>query len=668
MPNYFGGKAIPDMLKKELDARRDVTALNEWFASKVTWVYLTSMCQQCDPSITNLTGLGTYAYEDKTEFSGLRPNPVITNVKVTAQGNLGTTRKASISLIAFTEEQLEKLNNCYLISGMSVRVEFGWSVGAYQSKRAPAPIKSPQTIQDSLAVCRINKQREQNPMYDGLQGIVGKWDIKYNKDAQYWEVTIDLIATSSPVLTLPLRDMSSTCTCEEKQQDPQGSEETVKVERSAFDFFIHELIRLAEEEGDSDVRSHVKSELGLEKGGCVLPLNGPTRTADGADVPAGWLRSLGNMFFGSMIQSPKLGTKEAYITLQALFTAIQKLSFTQKDSKDGSIYCKFDLSKFGKGSRKGNFFFSCDPHVCLFPGGDHAKYDAYDGIDDPGKVESCVLGDQGVDLSKILVNVIFVSSVLQKLGNKPTVQDFLSQILSGINQASGNLWELTVIDIADCEGDVSVPVLSVIDVSRHKKDDMEYVVVGKANNKTQPGIIRDISLQLKLSSAMQSRALYASTRQEVTEDPCADNQLKRDQAGFVNLAAPKPTEAPKKINCGDKCKPTSNSTEDVQGEMIKAINQVRRELTQQHKDNLYTKVVKFNNQGAEESQCKEMIVPYELSLTFDGIGGFSFGQLINCDLVPKRARDRYTYQIIEVAHDLSYGDWVTSVKCVARYK
>lgn len=663
MPNFFGNKAVPDKLKKELDARRDVKTLQEWYASKVTWVHLTSMCAQCDSSIINLSGLKNTAYEDKDAYGGMRPNPVITGVKVTAQGNLGTTRKASINLIAFTEEQLEKVANCYLVSGMSVRVEFGWSVGAYNDERAPAPISLGRDTPDSKVICAINKQRDNYPMYDGLQGIVGKYDIKYNKEAQYWEITIDMIAASSPVLTLPLRNAASTCICEEKQEDPTtGKEEPVEVERSALDSFIHELVRIGNEDSSSDAAAYTKKAIGLEKAACVLPLNASARNTDGTDVQPPMWRRIASTFFSS-VQSPELETQETYISLEGVFKAIEKLSFTESDSGKESIYCKFDLSLFGRGTRKKPYLVSADPHVCLFPGGDQPTNNAYTGIED---MPSCILSPDGTDLGKILVNAIFLSSILTRQKNKPSVEDFLSEVLSGINRASGNLWELTVVDTADCSQASSVPVMSVIDVSRKGNDFGEYVVVGKAKNKVQPAIIRDISLQLKLTAAMQSRALYASTRTEVTEDPCTDKQFSKDQKDTTNLAAPKAAE-PKQVDCGKKCNPPDKSV-SAEEAMLKSLRKAKKELTQAHKDDLYTKLMKYYNQDAQNSQCREMIVPYELSLTFDGIGGFSFGQMVNCDLVPEKVRNRYSYQIIEVSHDLSYGDWTTSIKCVARYK
>ena len=59
-----------------------------------------------------------------------RPNPIIESVQIKQQGNLGTTRQATIKFLAFTTDQIEGLVNCYGVPQMSVRVQFGWNKSA----------------------------------------------------------------------------------------------------------------------------------------------------------------------------------------------------------------------------------------------------------------------------------------------------------------------------------------------------------------------------------------------------------------------------------------------------------------------------------------------------------------------------------------------------------
>jgi hypothetical protein len=61
---------------------------------------------------------------------GYRPSPVVTSLEVDeGAGNL--SRKASISITAFTKEQMETITKYYLEPGFSLFIEWGWGVGGY---------------------------------------------------------------------------------------------------------------------------------------------------------------------------------------------------------------------------------------------------------------------------------------------------------------------------------------------------------------------------------------------------------------------------------------------------------------------------------------------------------------------------------------------------------
>lgn len=687
--NPFGAKPLPAALKAELDARRDVTANQKWFASRSNWVSLKSMCggAGCDKVYATLQN--TYSYIDEQTFGGKRPNPVITNVKVKAMGTIGSTRVATITILAFNEEQLDQISNCFLRSDMSIRVEFGWTVAA-STTIAPGPVGSGRSDPDSRVLCAIQKQRESNPCYDGLQGRVGKWRINFNKDGRYWEIAIDIAAPSVPVLSLPVENFKDSCKCETKQEQPDGSSETVEVDTSSFRTTFQTLARKASE--GEDVMTYIQ-RVGPSAKAYSIHLNGAMRDENGNSP--GWFDSTTSFVskLGSLVPFNTEESDEAYITLETFFKCIQKLSLTQEVDSDGSIYCTFDLSRVSQGVSKGKVH-SSDPHICLIPGSDavggNEASDAiggaiagfffggvvgavagaatagegYRGID---KAETCI-GPSGVDLGKILVNAIFINKCLVELGKNIKIQDLVDRVLNGINEAVGNLWELAVVDDTDCTSSPSVPGLVVIDLNNTKKEAPYEIKVSSYENGTRlPALVRDISMELQLSSAMQAQALYADVRTEATEDKCDQVRMKDEQKGLVNLAAPKVKTTTTADMCDDKCeKSTASGTKEAQ--VQEAFQQLRDEITASHKSNLYTKLVQYYEEGAETGQCRSVLLPFEVSLTFDGIGGFSYAQLISVDALPSRYKERYMYQIVAVDHDISYGDWTTTIKAKPRYR
>jgi len=135
--NPFGKKNVPNATREEITARGTVKG-PIWAAQRMPWVDLRGFASTCNgyKTISSKldTGPGT-RYEEGYK----RTKPVITQVQVKKQGELGTTRSCTVDLIAFTDEQLIALQKCYFIPGMTVRVQWGWSESCAGGK-APAPL------------------------------------------------------------------------------------------------------------------------------------------------------------------------------------------------------------------------------------------------------------------------------------------------------------------------------------------------------------------------------------------------------------------------------------------------------------------------------------------------------------------------------------------------
>ena len=147
--NPFGPKSVPGTTQAELNARGTVKG-PIWGAQRMPWVDLRGFASSCggyNPISSKLsTGPGT-----RYEAGYVRTRPVITEVQVKKQGELGTTRSCTVNLTAFTDEQLIDLQKCYFIPGMTVRVQWGWSVSC-TGVAAPQPLAGP--MPDPTAICK----------------------------------------------------------------------------------------------------------------------------------------------------------------------------------------------------------------------------------------------------------------------------------------------------------------------------------------------------------------------------------------------------------------------------------------------------------------------------------------------------------------------------------
>lgn len=642
MAGTFTAKVVPSSVQAELNARASVTALNAWYATRTNWVHIWSFCAGCSSSVAKLTSFKNAIPYTGGVYSGVRPEPVVESVQVKAQGNLGTTRSCTIKIIAFTQEQVNELAACYGVPSMSVRVQFGWNLGAGGSS-APSPMLT--TLPDSKAMCAMNKAREQYAVYDGLQGIVGKWNVSFVKESMWWEFTIELIAASSPVLSRPLEDFTSQCYCDRVSQDPQTQEtKTESQGTSPFRAKIVDYIKKAPNYVAQQITPGVYS----------VHLNHAERDELG-NTAGGFVNKVANFFADMGLHTSECD--EAYVTFGYLEELVNNYSFSQANGKP--LMGKFDSSTFGLISYKSPGY-SSDPDICLFPGIDQKHSDGLDGVSD---APSCLEGD-GINIRNVLLNCIFLNKCIEDSGKDASLQDFFEKVFNGMNQAAAGMFELSIIDDGNCDdGGGQVPTFSAIDLQKIKSISSGYVLpVGPTK-----AVVRDIKLDLKLTDAMKSQALYGGVRTNSNSKPCDEARFKKELEGKRNLTLPVTKADPPKADCPDDCK-TKAEHEKEKPTILDDYKEMVDDTTAAAKETVRGRLVEAYNKNAENDQCKNMIVPYEFSFTTDGIGGFAFGQLVDCDLLPADVRGRYVYQITSVEQSVSYGDWTTTVNTVARYK
>ena len=664
----FTGNPVPVSVQKELTKRASIKGTDDWFASRTNWVSIRSFCSNCGDGPGSTKFLSTFknpAYSDNSMFQGLRPNPVVESVQVKAQGNLGTTRSCTIKIIAFTQDQLNSLVDCYAVPSMSVRVQFGWNKDA-QGNLTPAALDS--ILANNPAICEMNQIREKNPSYEGLQGIIGKYGISFNKDSMWWELTLEIIAASSPVLARPLQDLSSTCKCETTSVDPTTKETKKSVKRiSPFRAAIGDYIKKAGNFGYDQVKGESKAYGKMDVGLYSIHLNRAIRDELGGSPGFFSWAGLKNMVAGT------IGTaecNEAYITFGKLEELVSSSSFSTTNGK--SIMGKFSSEAYGLISYK-KPTFSSDPDVCLLPGRDTPFAGGYEGIQE---ADTCITKDQqsieSIDLTKILVNCIFLNKCLDDIGDNGSLQDFFEKVLTGISDALGNICELTVVDDGKCRtgtGDNDYPTISVLDLQKFKSGPPAYSLPVDPTK----AVLRDIKLELQLTEAMKSQALYAKVRKQTNGKPCdeirftKEMEMRGEKPQPRDFTLPKVKPAKPNLPCPTDC---DKEDEDVEKEetVYSAWVTLVSELTDQNKEALRNLLIKSNSKGADKDICKNMIVPYEFSFTTDGIGGFAFGQLVTCGILPKSNTDKYHYQITAVEHNVTYGDWTTTVSTKARYK
>lgn len=613
----------------ELNARKNMTPNNDWYARRSPWVQVESFCSACGSSGLLKSLKEANPYESSTN----RPKPIVTSVEVKQQGNLGTTRQATFKIIAFTKDQYQDIVNCYGVPGMTVRVQFGWSIGA--AGQSPSVITGAQP--DNAAICAINGNAASG-VSDGLQGAVAKYAITFLKEIMAWEMTVTMIAASTPILGRQVQNLDSgnTCNCEVTSTSVNSSGEQVEEKQNTTVSLLKAKILEPIKQANPGLFGSRASIPGIY----YVHLYNAERDENGNQA-GGFVNTIAN---NMPFNTPE--SDEAYIQYGVLESIVNKTALP----KDGP---KIDSSKLGLLSFKSPGY-SADPHICLFPGLDSERSGAggtgYAGIN---SAPSCAQGG-GIDVTKILVNCIFVNKCLTDIGKQGTIGDFFDKILQGINQAACGIFELSILDSGTCGSEAT---LSVIDLHKAEGATSGYSVSIGPNS----AVARDIKLDLELTEAMATQAIYGSPG--ATSAPCDMNRFTTLYENVSDSAnGSRHTSKPQGDSCPDTCDGETLSLEQAYTNMV-----YEDGITDASKESVRSKLIEQYNKNASKDVCKQVMLPWKFSFTSDGVGGFKFGQVVTTDILPSAASG-LIFQVTSVEHSVTHADWTTTVNTIGRYK
>lgn len=640
--NPFSGKSVPGGTIAELNAR----GTNKgpiWAAQRMPWVHLSgfaSSCGQYNPISSKLETASSTRYE--SNFA--RTKPVITGVEVKKQGELGTTRACTINLTAFTDQQLIELQKCYFISGMTARVQWGWSI-ACTGQTAPSPVMG--AMDDGTAICTMQGIAGGNPAYDGLQGLITNFSYKLTNDG-YWECTIDLTSAAEAVQDGKV-SVHSNCDCSRVFKSEEGEDVTAK--RSLLWTWLFDINAQAQNDEDC---VYLGNNVGKnhERGWKVSAGNyeGEDRTDSGGSDQA----SL----------NPNYDTTEGYISWYTLEAAINTYSIPTAGGKHtiGKVMST-DLILPSH-----PYLDSGDPRVCVLAGSPRTaaaigKDDWNWKQNDPGGGWTASSFDFG---STVMLNCIFLMQELKSVEDGDNkISTFLRNVLKKVSNVCGGYFSeyLEVVSTTEnCNDKSDVPLVSIVDIRKYTPASI-YSIPTKANN----SVIRDLKLDMKLPGAMKTQAVYANgAKQNGKQTKCDGIPFRAFGVGASVIDGCRP-QALQEPPCDCDQAPSSveaepKSFEKIFEEMYGCVDNTTTQAA------IAAVAEKVNTNDDANEKCKGMPLAFDFGFTVDGVGGFAFGQLITSDRIPSTVRNNFDFQITAVEHSITAQDWTTSVSTVARFK
>ena len=660
MANTFTPSKVPQQLIDEVEARADGLQLMKWSAQRFPWIHVLSCSSACNGNysplgnvntrgraLSFLSGVGGVATLSGYNSATGLPFPVIDGLDIKAMGSLGTTRKAVLKITCYTDEELIELQKCYFIPGMDVRVQWGWNTSCNQ--KSPPPLITDASLETSKATRKINALRKKYSNYDGFQGIVSNFGYKLNS-ANAWECDVEFISAADPFTDSNITNSDHPCSREVETDKGESVESWGPIYAAFRDMFKRPLEA-------SRITSQLRSKAPTSTPATQYyysykEYEGVERTEGGAD-DSSWYSGI----FGGV------ETNELFVNLKMVLDIINVTQIPNEAKKFpyGHITC--NNVKLPRPKKA----LSSDPRVCYLPNSDNkastTPFNHIFGSTD-GSID-CVSGDY-VRLDNIMVNIVFLLVEYKRAAEGDgKLSTFVNAVLDGINRVCGSPWTFAL--VSDESDDKSTgAIINIIDSKQAIDETLPFQVPGTISDST----LRDFGLDLKMTGAMKTQALYANNQQKSRgygqsggdATGCTGQSTKAFYLGgdIKNKAKPPNPLPTDSLNCdssADKAKPPT---------LTELVDELYSDVNDATCGALLEGLVKELNDDTKKRHCAGVPLPFDFSFTMDGIGGFEFGQLVSSNRIPKAIRDEFRWQVTKVEHSITANDWSTTVSTVCR--
>ena len=628
---------------------------------------------------------GSYTFNQKEGFSadgnikssythnsaiGFRPMMGITDFTVVSKTTYGALRQIDIGIKAWSQEQLSILETLYLRPGFTMFVEFGNSV--YIDKDGEMTSKNESLHLDFLKGVGIAKLKEKIKQkrtrsgynYDAMIGKVQNFSWSFAKDGSY-DCSLKLISQGE------LAESLSILKYDKKQEIPQTIKDSGT--ETPNDLFLGMLLALQKVTGPGTLENFQKT-FGLNKDDGRLYYSYLPNIKDNSDE-----------------QEEEVQTEQSkFIPLYRLLK-ILNTKFIEPTFKDKS---KTPLLKFNEDPTvsKYNYFhsnISNDPFVCSVPYNDgdkgkclYSQKELYGGTppreaEIGAKYEKEGWGERFRYDSPyfILINVqclidiqkAFLAQKKQNVDLVVSAFSFVKKVLDLVSSALGGVSHL------DLTKDEDTDTWIIIDRNCNesiptKKSLPTLDLVGLGS------LVQDIKLESKLSNSLASS--IAISAQATGESQSTESFFKFNNGVADRYTEANVDDATKKQYEQEKLEEDKTAIEENQKKIATAYKKyiIDRNFTQGNFDAIssdhsnYMYFERTNEKVRKSSSGKERtfdgLIPFDLSLTIDGIAGlrptdcFTVGK----NLLPDRYNGKVGFIITNVDHSIG-GDnrWITDI-------
>lgn len=225
-------------VKTELDSRAlaNLNPTNHW-TSRTPWIHMISnaIVRGADPKLRtqyalysgNLTSFENSYHVDANDRFKFRPRPGITSAKVEFKGTMGSTKSTTVNFQCWTLDDLMILEKLYMVPGMSIILEWGWSTNTNGDKIQPLagfkelPSENKNYINEIMKVI-LKYRKSWAGNYDGLVGIVTNFSYTLNDNLGF-DCQIEIISPGEMWLEQNSTNISQGCSDNDNDKQKKQS-------------------------------------------------------------------------------------------------------------------------------------------------------------------------------------------------------------------------------------------------------------------------------------------------------------------------------------------------------------------------------------------------------------------------------------------------------------
>jgi len=621
------------------------------------------------------------AYNNRPNSTGIRPMPGVTGMSVKSKNTYGTLREAEVKISVWTLEDFDMIEKLFLRPGFSVLLEWGHTAyfmnnGSYSTAvHTVSPnlfygknVKVDMILND---IDRARKQSDYN--YDAMFGNIKNFNWSFKPTGEY-ECSISIISAGEIIELIKSAFDPKLRIKDKAQYDDPDSEEGKEQKKSIFHYALAKLGKMGSMFGSTFNRDDLASEA-PDLAAVLKPFTG---YYDDIQLDDGWF---------SDTETPM-----QWITLGTFLDIINKMVVpvdnTKKEEDTGSrTYLKFnteyeyvmdgEVQQLSSDLLTFPTHFSIDPTVCVLPTAPTLSdwsYKTFFLSVVPGKVDAIhnnLVVDEKYknDVLNILVSIPYLKQKLDEALDtegkfNKSLSDILTSIFEGMNDALGGINELALVYDDEYDGGT----FFVVDRKNTTVLGDISPVINISGVKTT---VSEVSISSKITNEMGSQISIAAqgTTQNYSEN--VENILKWNSGIIDRIRVTKDVSSISKETAKEEEEDKTERFADWLTDVIDFFQNFNSN-TGYDKEELETAktchkewtVDQANKNRIIQSQPVPGLVPVELSITLDGVGGLRVAESfkINAGILPSKYNEKFGYLITGLEHTIGKDSrWLTNI-------